>query len=301
MAHTSLARTPKRAALSKYDPQKGLKAIALLEGVEKHFARAKDATKLEAAIRAKLEAQAEFVFWWDTQAEKAQGQRTDLKPRSGSATKSQAGRDGLPDRSVIDRWRRKLNDPDRFETAYTAAVSRYSKILEFDQTAHVGQNTGETEWFTPLEYADAARRVLGVIDLDPASTVAANVVIRAAQIFTAADNGLAQQWDGRVWMNPPYAQPLVTQFCEKLAESVRAGSVSAAVVLVNNATETQWFRAVVDVAAAICFPTGRVRFWHPKKESATPLQGQAVLYIGDRVEEFCQAFAGFGFLAVTRR
>lgn len=26
-------------------------------------------------------------------------------------------------------------------------------------------------------------------------------------------------------MNPPYAQPLVTQFCEKLSESVRAGTV----------------------------------------------------------------------------
>jgi hypothetical protein len=56
-----------RGDLSKYNPQKGVKTIAVLEGIEKHYARAKDATGLEKAIRAKLEAQAEFVAWWDTQ------------------------------------------------------------------------------------------------------------------------------------------------------------------------------------------------------------------------------------------
>lgn len=52
--------------LTKYDPRKGIKKIAVLEMAEKHFARAKDATKLQEAIRAKLEAQREFVDWWDT-------------------------------------------------------------------------------------------------------------------------------------------------------------------------------------------------------------------------------------------
>lgn len=201
----------------------------------------------------------------------------------------------------ISRWRKKLDDPDNFEKVYEQACAKYSKILEFETTAHVGQNTGETEWFTPKEYADAARAVLGAIELDPASTDEANAIIQAEQIYTEQDDGLKHQWDGRVWMNPPYSQPLVTQFCEKLAESVKAGTVPAAVVLVNNATETGWFRALADVAAAICFPTGRVRFWHPKKESATPLQGQAVLYIGDQISVFCEAFASFGFLVIVQR
>jgi ParB family chromosome partitioning protein len=301
MTRTALARTAKQS-LSKYDPQKGLKKIALLEGVEKHFARAKDATKLEQAIRAKLEAQAEFVFWWDTQAKKDKGGGDVRNTRRRSVTGVQtAGRDGLPDRSVIDRWRRKLNDPDRFETAYAQAVARYGKILEFEQAVHVGQNSGELEWYTPEKYIEAARAVLGSIDLDPASTDVANRIVKAEQIFTAEDDGLRQQWDGRVWMNPPYAQPLITQFCEKLAASVRAGTVPAAVVLVNNATETQWFRAVADVAAALCFPAGRISYWYPDRSSVTGLQGQTFLYIGPDVAAFCAQFAPFGFLAEIRR
>jgi ParB family chromosome partitioning protein len=200
----------------------------------------------------------------------------------------------------ISRWRGKLDDPASFEKVFEQACTKYSKILEFETSAHVSQNTGDTEWYTPPAYIAAARLVLGDIDLDPATTTAANAVVKAGQIFTEHDNGLAQRWDGRVWLNPPYSQPLVTQFCEKLVESVTAGTVPAAVVLVNNATETHWFRALAEVAVAICFPTGRIRFWHPDKPSATPLQGQAVLYMGDQVELFRRAFHGFGFLAGLR-
>ena len=140
--------------------------------------------------------------------------------------------------------------------------------------------------------------MLGDIDLDPASTDDANRVIKAAQIFTTDDNGLVQPWDGRVWMNPPYAQPLISQFCSKLVASVEAGTVSSAIVLANNATETEWFHALGRVASAFCFPSGLVRFWHPQKERATPLQGQAVIYIGAAPVAFFREFRSFGLVVV---
>lgn len=166
--------------------------------------------------------------------------------------------------------------------------------LKNEKDAHVGANAGDNEWYTPVEYIAAARLVMGGIDLDPASTKEANEVVGAAKIYTEDDNGLAHGWGGRVWMNPPYARPLIDEFCGKLAEEYAAGNVQQAITLTNNATETGWFHALAEVGAAIAFPRHRVKFWHPRKE-ATPLQGQACFYLGENVQGFRDEFVQFGF------
>jgi phage N-6-adenine-methyltransferase len=187
----------------------------------------------------------------------------------------------MPDETfeaVIDVWRESSTNAQRVTTDVLATV------------AHVSQNTGDTEWFTPREIVERSRRVLGGIDLDPASTEAANAIIKADRFYTEADDGLHKPWAGRVWMNPPYAQPLISKFCERLVKSFVSEDVTAAIVLVNNATDTQWFQNMAGVASAVCFPCGRIRFWHPDKARATPLQGQAVLYFGTDVEAFSAEF-----------
>lgn len=168
-------------------------------------------------------------------------------------------------------------------------------LSEIKRTAHVTNHTGNNEWYTPAKYIEAARLVMGGIDLDPASHEEANVVVGACRFYTEAEDGLAHDWAGRLWMNPPYSQPLIEQFCTKLAESHKAGAVTEACVLVNNATETRWFQTLASVAAAVCFPAGRVKFWAPGRREGAPLQGQAILYLGNRPEAFMSAFADFGF------
>ena len=62
------------------------------------------------------------------------------------------------------------------------------------------------EWYTPAPYIEAARRVMGEIDLDPASSTFANHIVRAKMYYAIEDNGLEQNWKGRVWLNPPYGK-----------------------------------------------------------------------------------------------
>lgn len=171
------------------------------------------------------------------------------------------------------------------------------KALEALNTnaSRYGGHTGDFEWYTPAPYIAAAVRVMGGIDLDPASCAVANETVGAEQFFTLEDDGLAQPWRGRVWMNPPYSQPLMSQFCNKLCEEAAYGNVSEVVVLINNTTETAPFQRMAQIAKAICFPAGRVDFWHPDKETSHPQQGQALLYFGENVAAFCAEFEPFGF------
>lgn len=156
---------------------------------------------------------------------------------------------------------------------------------------HISYNSGNNEWYTPKEYIDAARDVMGSIDLDPASSPTANETVKAEMYFTAEQDGLLQEWFGNVWLNPPYSSDLIGKFAEK----VTTEDLEQAIVLVNNATETAWFEKIVSVSSAIVFPTSRVKFYRPDGTIGAPLQGQAVLYIGANAERFLQVFSRFGW------
>jgi phage N-6-adenine-methyltransferase len=176
----------------------------------------------------------------------------------------------------------------RFRDCYNAAANTSKRLA---------QNSGWFEWYTPPELIEAARTVLGGIDLDPASCPEANAVVQADRFFTRDDDGLAQPWRGRIFMNPPYAQPLIAQFADKLASSIEVGDVTAAIALTNNATDTQWFTRLGDIASAVCFSEGRVRFWQPRvspEDLQGPTQGQAAFYVGASVDRFRDCFRPFG-------
>lgn len=170
-----------------------------------------------------------------------------------------------------------------------------SVVLEVQKRPHVANNSGNNEWYTPAEYIEAARKAMGSIDTDPASNDIANKVVKAEKYYTIETDGLAHDWHGNVWMNPPYSSDLITKFIEKLKE--QRGNYEQAIILVNNATETQWFYEIVKIASAVCFPKSRVKFYMPDGKTGAPLQGQAVLYVGNNPEKFISAFGGIGWTA----
>jgi len=173
----------------------------------------------------------------------------------------------------------------------------YNEVKAVDEKAkpHVAYNSGNNEWYTPAEYIDSARFVMGGIDLDPASSDIANVTVGATTIYTAENDGLSKDWAGRVWMNPPYSADLIPKFCEKLVFHYLRGDVETAIVLVNNATETAWFAKLVDAAGSVVFPRGRIRYLTPTGRAGAPLQGQAILYFGTDSAAFLKEFGKFGW------
>ena len=158
---------------------------------------------------------------------------------------------------------------------------------------HVAQNSGENEWYTPPDIIQSALSVMGRIDLDPASTEIANKTVGAAEYYTKTENGLEQKWRGNIWLNPPYSQPLIRHFSDKVCKTAVSHDYHM-MTLVNNATETEWFQNMARLANAICFISKRVKFLDPDGNPGAPLQGQAILYFGPAVLDFTAVFSVHG-------
>lgn len=110
---------------------------------------------------------------------------------------------------------------------------------------------GTPEWYTPPEVFAA----LGLrFDLDPcAPPLPVAAWIPATRRISLPADGLAEPWDGRVWLNPPYATQ-TGRWVGKLAEHGHGIS------LTFTRTDTPWWQAAVDRASLVCFIAGRVEF-----------------------------------------
>lgn len=149
------------------------------------------------------------------------------------------------------------------------------------------------EWYTPLEFIEAARTVMGYIDLDPASCDLAQQVVDAGNYFTKEQDGLAQEWRGNIWLNPPYGDPL--PWIEKLIAEHVAHRLEEAILLINTANSPQWSRLLWHSNYAVCLLDRRVRFWRPDRaEAKGTAQDQMIWYIGDNINRFREVFEPFG-------
>lgn len=117
---------------------------------------------------------------------------------------------------------------------------------------HHSAAAGSTTWLTPPEVIKG----LGPFDLDPCTPVDMPWTT-AARRYTPVDDGLAQPWEGRVFMNPPYGRA-VGRWLARLAEHDHGTA------LIFARTETEDFhRYVWARASALFFFAGRLHFHFP--------------------------------------
>jgi hypothetical protein len=175
--------------------------------------------------------------------------------------------------------------------AGTVTITKAQDTLGMKQTVKSVLSSESNEWYTPAKYVEAAREVMGGIDLDPASSKLANTVVKAKKYFTEKDDGLSQKWFGRVLNNPPYGD-LGPKFVAKLIDEYENGEVSEAVLLVNPRTDAAWFQNLFDYT--LCFTDHRIKFWKDGGSSDSPTQGSVFVYLGMNKDKFSEVFGQFG-------
>lgn len=288
---SAIAKVNSGRSLTEFNPEKHRLTVAAIDYGIEEAKRIKDWPALEEAVDLKIDEQRKFVAWWHLSVRR-KGKKANNRDR-GYFVEQAEELTGLVQQRVSDLVNA-LKAIDKYRV--TQLGSAYRKAMLEAAENHRAEGTGENEWYTPAKYIEMARDVLGEFDLDPATSEVAQRVVQARKFFTKSDNGLEQQWEGRVWLNPPYMQPLIGQFVEKLVEERCADRVSAAILLTHNYTDTAWFHGAMEIADAVCFTRGRIKFVDSEGGECAPTQGQAFFYFGDHTEGFAARFKDIGFV-----
>lgn len=186
---------------------------------------------------------------------------------------------------VVDEFKKKHN--------YDGLVEQLEELQQKEQERTAINNpvlysSDSDEWYTPNHVVYRVLQALGTIDLDPCSNSKENPIVPAVNVFTKDDNGLMQDWFGKVYMNPPYGRE-IAEWVSYLVEQYEHGKVVEAIALVPSRTDTEWFRVLRDYPR--CFVWGRLKF--SDNGNAAPFPSMAV-YLGRNLEAFREAFSDIG-------
>jgi hypothetical protein len=203
-----------------------------------------------------------------------------------------------------------LGRPDELVAVVLEARGRYGDRLTGEKLGRVIDermqlerrvasvtSSASVEWYTPAVYISAVRMALGGIDLDPASCEQANRTVGASRYFDAVTDGLAHEWSGRMFLNPPYGT-LCSAFVAKALSEYEAGRVTAAVLLLNAySVDASWFRPLWD--HMLCFSYDRIHMLGLNGDPGRPSAGSVFVYLGPDRARFARTFSRFG--AVVER
>ncbi len=124
-------------------------------------------------------------------------------------------------------------------------------------SSHQSPTSTSQEWLTPRWILDK----LGGFDLDPCAPIM-RPWATATMHYTVNDDGLAQPWWGRVWLNPPFGRE-ADRWMRRMAEHANG------IALIPARTETRMFyRSVWGVARGVLFIKSRPHFCTPLGDEA---------------------------------
>ena len=134
------------------------------------------------------------------------------------------------------------------------------EILDLDIGFDEVSSKTSDDYYTPKWIFDA----IGLeFDLDVAAPPNGIPWIPAKRHFTVIDDGLAQEWSGRVWMNPPYSK--TTPWVNKFIEHGNG-------VMLCQIAKAKWFNTIWDQCDGMVPLPSRMMF-------RTPAGGEAGIFM----------------------
>lgn len=206
--------------------------------------------------------------------------------------------DGKPTARVVEEVVKEMRAPAPREewqpdpqNVFTDPKAEQAEIVREETKARInaGMFTSATpEWYTPGHIIERVEAVFGHIDLDPCSNSREAPNVPALNHWTVDDNGIAQPWHGKVYMNPPYGDEIAT-WVGRMLGAYEIGEIYEAIALLPARTDTAWFQPLFGFP--ICFVKGRLKFSGSENSAPFP---SAVVYVGKDVQLFRDWFASLG-------
>jgi hypothetical protein len=187
----------------------------------------------------------------------------------------------------------------------------------------INQTSHDFEYYTQAKFVEPARRTMGWIELDPASSLIANRTIRAQHIYTVDDDALSQAWRAAtLWLNHPFGEseepcktrctkkrcpqrgyhidkriPGNADWINKLIDHYRCGDVKQACCITFASTSEAWFKPLMHFPQVYLSP--RTNYLLPDgtlKQGVT--KGSVITYLGPHVQNFAYNYQHLGSVMI---
>lgn len=190
----------------------------------------------------------------------------------------------------------------------------------------INQDSGDVERYTCPRIMERVQSFFGVINLDPASSVLANEIVKAERFMTKEDDGLTKPWVAdKVWLNHPFQKgekackpkckkkkcnvkktvgyrghcitediPSNLDWMNKLVTEYELGNFKESLnITFVNSSET-WCQLLLNKGIQ-CFVAKRVEYSSPTgKRSGGVTKGSMITYLGPDKRRFKKMFSEIG-------